>query len=260
MKSIMPSEESISCIREDFQRRRGYWNEEWERLLHINPSYVAAYLELSAYTAERGSLSPKTRELIYVATNCSPTHFFERGVRQHARFARQFGASLEELIAVAMIVSTVGIQTYFLGAVALEELVPGALSSSDLKNYAETVHQKHLQLLGAALPEVDAAISVDPSFYEVWLDFAAAAVGTDGPLSRKDSHLIALAAYAMCTQLSGPGVRQHMRAALDNGATPNEIMDVCKLITSMGVHAVVLPVPVMIDEWENSLEHNASSL
>jgi hypothetical protein len=43
-----------------------------------------------------------------------------------------------------------------------------------------------------------------------------------------------------------------MRAALASGATPNEIMDVCKLITSMGVHAVVLPVPVLIDEWGKS--------
>lgn len=246
----MSSKEARSRIRDGFKRRRGYWNDEWERLLHINPSYVAAYLELSAYTAERGGLSPKTRELIYVATNCSPTHFFERGVRQHARFAREFGASLEELIAVAMVVSTVGIQTYLLGAAALEELVPGALSSSDHKAYAKTVRQKHLQLLGAALPEVEAAISVDPAFYDMWLDFASASVGAEAPLSRKDSHLVALAAYAMCTQLSGPGVRQHMRAALDSGATPDEIMDVCKLITSMGVHAVVLPVPVMIDEWE----------
>jgi len=249
MNAIMSSDETLSRIRENFKQRRGYWNDEWEGLLRINPAYVAAYLELSAYTAERGSLSPKTRELIYVATNCSPTHFFERGVRQHARFAREFGATLEELIAVAMIVSTVGIQTYLLGAAALEEIMPGALSSSEHADYAKSVHKKHLQLLGAALPEVDAAISVDPAFYDAWLNFATAAIGTDGPLSHKDSHLIALAAYAMCTQLSGAGVRQHMRAALASGATPNEIMDVCKLITSMGVHAVVLPVPVLIDEW-----------
>ena len=245
----MFSEEAMSRIRDDFKQRRGYWHDDWERLLQINPAYVAAYLELSAYTAERGSLSPKLRELIYVATNCSPTHFFERGVRQHARFARTFGASLEELIAVAMIVSTVGVQTYLLGAAALEELVPGVVTSSAHAAHAMAVHRQHLQLLGAALPEVDAAINVDPAFYEVWLNFATAAVGTDGPLSHKDSHLIALAAYAQCTQLSGPGVKQHMRAALANGATPDEIMDVCKLITSMGVHAVVLPVPVIIDEW-----------
>ena len=124
----MSSEEIASRIRESFIKRRGYWNEDWERLTQSNPAYVRAYLELSAYTAERGSLSPKTRELIYVATNCSPTHFFERGVRQHARLAREYGATLEELIAVAMIVSTVGVQTYLLGAAALEELMPGALA------------------------------------------------------------------------------------------------------------------------------------
>jgi len=250
MTSMTSSEEALSHIRENFRARRGFWNDEWEALLKLNPAYVASYLELSAYTAERGSLSPKTRELIYVATNCSPTHYFERGVRQHARFARQYGATLEELIAVAMVVSGVGVQSYLLGAAALEELVPGAFASSVQADHAKAVHEKHLQLLGAALPEVDAAIKVDPVFYDTWLNFAAAAVGVDGPLSQKDSHLVALAAYAQCTQLSGPGVRQHMRAALASGATPNEIMDVCKLITSMGVHAVVLPVPAMIDEWE----------
>jgi alkylhydroperoxidase/carboxymuconolactone decarboxylase family protein YurZ len=248
----MPPEETLSRIRESFKQRRGYWNDDWERLLHVNAEYVASYLELSAYTAERGNLSPRLRELIYVATNCSPTHFFERGVRQHGRFARQFGASLQELIAVAMIVSTVGVQTYLLGAAALEELVPGALAASDHESHARAVHKKHLQLLGAALPEVDAAISVDPDFYDVWLNFAATAFGAGGPLSPKESHLIALAAYAQCTQLSGPGVRQHMRAALANGATPGEIIDVCKLITSMGVHAVALAVPVLLDEWEKS--------
>ena len=248
----MPHDETLSRIRESFKQRRGYWNEDWEQLLRVNEAYVATYLELSAYTAERGSLSDKLRELIYVATNCSPTHFFERGVRQHGRFARGFGATLEELIAVAMIVSTVGVQTYLLGAAALEELVPGALPTKDHESHARAVLKKHVELLGAALPEVNAAISVDPAFYDVWLNFAATAVGTQGPLSPKDSHLIALAAYAQCTQLSGTGVRQHMRAALAHGATPNEIIDVCKLITSMGVHAVALAVPVLIDEWKKS--------
>jgi alkylhydroperoxidase/carboxymuconolactone decarboxylase family protein YurZ len=130
--------------------------------------------------------------------------------------------------------------------------VPGALSAGDHESHARAVHKKHLQLLGAALPEVNAAISVDPSFYDVWLNFAATAFGAGGALSPKESHLIALASYAQCTQLSGPGVRQHMRAALANGATPGEIIDVCKLITSMGVHAVALAVPVLLDEWEKS--------
>ncbi len=246
----MASEEALARIREAFRKRRGYWNEDWERLLNVNAGYVAAYLELSAYTAERGGLSPRLRELIYVATNCSPTHFFERGVRQHARFARAFGATLQELIAVAMIVSTVGVQTFLLGATALEELVPGAVLKGEVEAQTMAVQRKHLQLLGAALPEVEAAIRVDPAFYEVWLDFAATALGSGGPLPPKECHLIALAAYAQCTQLSGPGVRQHMRAALANGATPAEIMDVCRLITSMGVHAVALAVPVLIEEWE----------
>ncbi|WP_426191370.1 carboxymuconolactone decarboxylase family protein [Massilia sp. DWR3-1-1] len=249
MGAPISSEATLQAIRDGFQQRRGYWNADWEQLLQFNPAYVAAYLELSAYTAERGGLSPRMRELIYVATNCSPTHFFERGLRQHARFAREYGATLEQLIAVAMVVSTVGVQTYLLGAAALEELVPEAFAPGAHEDYARAVHNRHVQMLGAAVPEVAAAIRVDPAFYEVCLNFAGAAFASDGPLSPKEGHLVALAAYAQCTQLSGTGVKQHMRAALAHGATPGEVSDVCKLITSMGVHAVVLPVPVLMNEW-----------
>jgi alkylhydroperoxidase/carboxymuconolactone decarboxylase family protein YurZ len=245
----MVSEAERSRIREDFKRRRGYWNDDWERLLQINPPYVAGFLSLSAYTYERGNLSPKTRELVYLATNCSPTHFFERGVRQHARLAIAHGASLPELIAVAMMVSTVGIQTYLLAAAALEEIVPGAVLDASHADHISAVRAKHLVLLGKALPEVELAIRIDPQFYEAWLDFVAVPLAHDSPLSAKDAHLVALAAYAQCTQLSGPGVRQHMCAALANGATPTEVIEVCQLITSMSVHAVVLPVPVLLEEF-----------
>jgi alkylhydroperoxidase/carboxymuconolactone decarboxylase family protein YurZ len=239
-------------IREDFRSRRGYWNDDWERLLQINPAYVAGFLNLSAYTYEHGSLSPKTRELVYLATNCSPTHFFERGVRQHGRLAIAYGATLPELIAVAMMVSTVGIQTYLLAAAALEEIVPGALTRATHEAHVSAVRARHLALLGEALPEVECAIRTDPRFYAVWLDFAAVPLAPDSPLATKDAHLVALAAYAQCTQLSGPGVRQHMRAALANGATPAEVIEVCQLITSMGIHAVVQPVPVLLDEFGQS--------
>jgi alkylhydroperoxidase/carboxymuconolactone decarboxylase family protein YurZ len=248
----MVSEAERTRIREDFKGRRGYWNDDWERLLHISPAYVAGFLNLSAYTYERGKLSPKTRELVYLATNCSPTHFFERGVRQHARLAIAHGASLPELIAVAMMVSTVGIQTYLLAAAALEEIVPGAAPDATHAAHISAVRARHLALLGKALPEVERAISTDPRFYEVWLDFAAVPLAHDSPLSPKDAHLVALAAYAQCTQLSGPGVRQHMFAALANGATPAEVIEVCQLITSMSIHAVVLPVPVILDEFGKS--------
>jgi alkylhydroperoxidase/carboxymuconolactone decarboxylase family protein YurZ len=249
----MASEAERGRIREDFRKRRGYWNDDWERLLQINPAYVEGFLNLSAYTYEHGTLSPKTRELVYLATNCSPTHFFERGVRQHGRLAIEYGATLPELIAVAMMVSTVGIQTYLLAAAALEEIMPGAApgAAPDAAHAAHvaTVRARHLAMLGQALPEVECAIRTDPLFYDVWLDFAAVSLAPDSPLSPKDAHLVALAAYAQCTQLSGPGVRQHMRAALANGATPAEVIEVCQLISSMGIHAVVLPVPVLLQEF-----------
>lgn len=227
-------------LRADFKRRRGRWHDDWEAILAFSPSYLAAYLELSAYVADRGALSPRLRELIYVATNCSPTHMFEKGLRNHAREALAEGATRAELLAVAAIVSTIGGQTYLTGAAALD----GCLLSEAAHAPIEAAGALHAALFGAIEPEAAAAIRQDSLFHTFWLEFAAASLA-GGALPEKEAHLIALAAYAQCTQLSPQGVHRQVTAALAAGATRQEVLDVLRLITSMSIHAMVFALPII---------------
>ena len=60
--------------------------------------------------------------------------------------------------------------------------------------------------------------------------------------------LIYIAIDAATTHLYEPGLRQHMRNALNYGATKEEIMEVLELVSVLGIHACTLGVPVLIEE------------
>ena len=51
---------------------------------------------------------------------------------------------------------------------------------------------------------------------------------TSGVLPRKEVELICVALYSACTNLDETGTRRHIRAALDAGATREEILLVLK--------------------------------
>jgi alkylhydroperoxidase/carboxymuconolactone decarboxylase family protein YurZ len=216
-------------------------------MLAYSPAYVAAYLDFSAYVADRGTLTPKFRELIYVATNCTPTHMFEKGFRNHARQALALGATPDELFSVAATVSAMGIYAYQLTAEAVAALVPEALERADPAATARATAD-HAALFGGVTAEMAPAIKLDPGFHGAWLDFAAVPVrGPRAALSLKESHLLALAVHAQCTQLNPGGVRQHAQAAMAHGASLDEVLDVGKLVSSMGIHAMVFALPILAD-------------
>lgn len=232
-------------VRAEFLRRRGHWHDDWEAMLAYSPAYVAAYLDFSNYAAERGTLSPRFIELIYVATNCTPTHMFDRGLRNHARQALALGVTRDDLLSVAATVSAMGIHSYRLTAEAVADIVPEAAVSTD-PSAVDRVFQEHVALFGEVCEEADIAIRVDPHFYARWLDFAAAPTrGSRATLSAKEVHLISLAVHAQCTQLNAAGVRDHARAAIAHGASVEEVLDVGRLISSMGIHAMVFALPII---------------
>lgn len=214
-------------------------------MLAYSPAYVAAYLDFSVYAAERGALTPRFIELLYVATNCTPTHMFDRGLRNHARQALAMGVSRDELLSVAATVSAMGIYSYLLTAQAVIDLVPEAAALAD-QSAVERAFQQHVALFGEVCEDVDIALRVDPDFYIHWLDFVSAPTrGARATLSPKEVHLISLAVHAQCTQLNAAGVRHHARAAIAHGASAEEVLDVGRLISSMGIHAMVFALPII---------------
>jgi alkylhydroperoxidase/carboxymuconolactone decarboxylase family protein YurZ len=71
---------------------------------------------------------------------------------------------------------------------------------------------------------------------------------TGGVLPRKTVELISIALNAACTNLNPNGTRRHIRAALDAGATRDEILMVLKMASALGIHACSLGAPILLEE------------
>jgi len=118
-----PLSERQEEIKADFTEKRGYWNEFWDGILRLDAEFFAAYTNFSAYSWEHGTLEPKVKELVYTAFDCSATHMFQPGLRQHIRNAIAYGASAAEIMEVFELAAGIGAKSFALGApVLIEEL------------------------------------------------------------------------------------------------------------------------------------------
>jgi alkylhydroperoxidase/carboxymuconolactone decarboxylase family protein YurZ len=112
-------------LKKQFTEERGYWIEDvWGAILKMDPDFFEAYLNFSATPWRKGVLSPKVKELIYIAVDAAATHLFMPGTRQHIQNALNYGASKEEIMEVLELVSVVGIHACTLGVpILVEELL-----------------------------------------------------------------------------------------------------------------------------------------
>ena len=71
---------------------------------------------------------------------------------------------------------------------------------------------------------------------------------TSGVLPRKTVELICILLNAACTNLNAEGTRRHIRAALEAGATRDEIMMVTQICHFGGLHSCSLGAPFLLEE------------
>jgi alkylhydroperoxidase/carboxymuconolactone decarboxylase family protein YurZ len=71
---------------------------------------------------------------------------------------------------------------------------------------------------------------------------------TSGVLPRKFVELVGVGLNAACTNLNPDGTRRHIRAALEAGATGEEILFVLKCASVMSIHSCSLGAPILLEE------------
>ncbi|CAO2650107.1 Nn.00g013990.m01.CDS01 [Neocucurbitaria sp. VM-36] len=71
-----------------------------------------------------------------------------------------------------------------------------------------------------------------------------------GYLSPKIQSLVSLAVSAASTYLHVPSIHRHTRAALANGATKAEIVEVLCLTSTLGIHAGTTGIPILCEVLE----------
>ena len=79
-----------------------------------------------------------------------------------------------------------------------------------------------------------------------------------GVLSRKLVELIGVAMNAACANLNADGTRRHIRAALDAGASRQEILFVLKCASVMAIHSCSLGAPILLEEAKAAGVHSTA--
>lgn len=111
----------LEALKRAFIEKRGYWSPLWDGLLSRSPDFFEAYTAFSAMPWDRGELSPKTKELIYIAIDISTNHLFEPGTEIHIKNALGYGASIEEVLEVIETVSLLSLESVPMGYAILDE-------------------------------------------------------------------------------------------------------------------------------------------
>jgi alkylhydroperoxidase/carboxymuconolactone decarboxylase family protein YurZ len=113
----------------------------------------------------------------------------------------------------------------------------------------EALKEEFIEVRGTWGEPWEGMLRLDPAFLRSYLDFSAVP-WRKNHLDDKTKAFMYIAVDAAATHMYLPGVRQHIRAALKFGATPQEIMEVLELTSTLGIHAMNIGVPVLVEVLE----------
>lgn len=237
-------------IREEFIRMHGAWDDAWEPILELDPSFLRAYLNWAAVPARRGALDPKVREFVLVAVDAAATHLYGPGIRQHVRFALELGASAAELMEVLELTSVLGIHACNIGVPLLMEVLAEEglrAGPAPLTERQQALKAQFVDSRGYWHEFWDGMLELDPEFFAAYLDFSALP-WRSGVLEPKVKEFIYIAFDASATHLYAPGLKAHMRNAVRLGASTAQILEVLDLASLVGVHAATVAAPILAEE------------
>jgi len=115
-------------------------------------------------------------------------------------------------------------------------------TSHDPKALKEEFLAQH----GTWSPQWESLLNLDPSYFAAYLKLRAAA-GKGKHVSPKFQELIHLSVASVVSTMFVPGIEAHTRAALDAGATKEEILEVLALTSVCGIHSISCGLPVLME-------------
>jgi alkylhydroperoxidase/carboxymuconolactone decarboxylase family protein YurZ len=105
--------------------------------------------------------------------------------------------------------------------------------------------EKFIQNRGYWAEFWDYLLALDPDFFESYLDYSSIP-WLHGTLSPKMKEFVYITIDISTTHLYELGTRIHYQNAIKYGATPQEVMEVIKVASSLGVHTMTLGVPELV--------------
>ncbi|OIW29026.1 Metallo-hydrolase/oxidoreductase [Coniochaeta ligniaria NRRL 30616] len=231
----------------------------WSSLLRTDPVFFSASLSLAAVPRQKAHLSPKHQALIGLAVDCAATHLYPPGIRVHISAAAREGATVDEVLEVIELSSTLGIHACNIGVPLLVEVMRevGGYEEEITRPFDERregLKRDFTERRGYWHVFWEDFLRLDPEFFEAYLEFSGVPWVKDvkgdgmpgkGALEPKMKELVYCAFDCAATHLYTPGLKLHMKNALGYGATPQEILEVLEIATLLSIHTAHVSAPIV---------------
>jgi alkylhydroperoxidase/carboxymuconolactone decarboxylase family protein YurZ len=119
----------------------------------------------------------------------------------------------------------------------------------NLTENQQRVKDEFIRVRGTWGPSWKSLLRLDAGFLEAYLNFSAV-LWRRNHLEDKVKEFIYITADAAATHLYAPGIQHHLQMALKFGATREELMEVLELISTIGIHACNVGVPLLLEVLE----------
>jgi alkylhydroperoxidase/carboxymuconolactone decarboxylase family protein YurZ len=113
----------------------------------------------------------------------------------------------------------------------------------------QEIKDKFIKIRGSWAPHWETILELDAEFMRAYLEFSAVP-WKKNHLDDKTKEFMYIAVDAAATHLYVPGIRQHIQGAFKAGATEQEIMEVLELTSTLGIHAMNIGVPILVQVLE----------
>lgn len=235
-------------IKEAFEEEVGYWTPAYDAALRADPEFFDRFRKFAAHPYREGVLEPKVREFLLIAVNASVTHLYNDAVDIHVGRAFDCGATFEEVREVLQRITNWGIHAISIGVpILVEEAGRPETTDEEVLAEQDRIRTEYTENRGYWTDYREDLLQLDHEFLDHYTAMSSYPY-TDGPLSYKVKEFIAIANDATATHMYEPGLRQHMRNALDAGATREEVMEVLEVVSAIGIQTQLEAAPILIEQ------------
>lgn len=115
-----------------------------------------------------------------------------------------------------------------------------------LTDRQQAIKDEFIRVRNTWAPQWESILRVDSEFLKAYLKLSAVPL-THNHLENKVKEFIYIAINASSTHLFAPGIQMHIKAAVEFGATRDELMEVLELTSTVGIHAANVSVPILLE-------------
>ncbi|MEO1987237.1 MAG: carboxymuconolactone decarboxylase family protein [Martelella sp.] len=248
----MEEDRTKEALKAEVIKARGYWHPFHQGLLEHAPEYLRAYLDFQDAPARTGLLEPKVREFMYIAADGAVSHLYASGLSRHVEMALEAGATAAEIIEVIQLTMLTAQAPHDMGLPMLAEEMARRGQPAPPARQSD-IRAEHEAVTGRWPRGADLALALTPGFAQAYLAYERIPYES-GPLPRKVKEFVRIAVAGAPTTLDRETLREAIGAALDAGASPEEVAEVLQLSSAIAIHTCTGAIPALMNVLDRKKE------